>query len=153
MARVRLADAFGHNYRADVVTCRGVTYVCYVKGHDVFARTLLVVAEFQFGLVERLARILVVGGYIRRRLIGMFDVDKACTLLSYRIGKAVFVHNDIRGGHHKFVDDSRYFERSDIFTELAALDVLTDKRRSARLVGASHGSTGKSVVTLTGNGR
>ena len=150
---VSFAYALGNHHGIDVVRNRLVADVVYGERHFVYARLVFVVAEFQLGFIH-FGTVGVIGGNICRRGGGFRDVYKSRALLSYGIGQPVLVHHDVRGGHHQLVHALRNFRCGKrIVAEHAGIShVVADERRSARLVGRSHRSTGKSFVLLPGNG-
>ena len=158
---IRFADPFGLDNGREFVGNLLVADVVHVERHGVNSLSVLIVAEFEFRFVHRVA-VFVVRGEIGSRRDGIQNIDKPRALFSHGVGQTVFVVNDIRGRHHQLIDERRDFHvvfraffrkpgKTESLRVFVRFDVLTDKRRCARKVGRSHRRTGKSVVCLTGN--
>ena len=150
---IRRTYALRHHHGIYVVRNGVPADVVYGKRHLVHARSVFIVAQFQFGFIR-----LVAGGVegrdIRSRRRGFRYVHQPRALLSYGVRQPVFVKDNIRRRHHQLIHAFRHFRGGQrIVAEHAAVThVLADQRRSARLIGRRHRRTGHSFVFLPRNG-
>ena len=112
-----------------------------------------IVAQLDLGLIHNRTVESVVGQNVRRCFARLNQVGQARALLADRVGQAVGVQHDVRGGHEQAVDSR--VDLDGIVCDIGILihDVLTKQRDDARHIGTSHGGTGQTVVAAARNGR
>ena len=145
------ADTFSHDIGAQVIGQVLVADVVDGEGHLIDAGLLDVVTQLQLGLVHLLA-VGIEGGDVSGSLGGIDQVSQASALLSDCVGLTVGIQSDIGGRHQKLVDHGGNFHIVIGNVGEVLNNILTQQDDDTCQVGASHGSTGQTVIAATGDG-